>query len=82
MPTVVQIDTTQTRQRFGTSFEQPGGTGSGVIYDRTGNTYFVLTNAHVIQNTESIRLTLHEGTEDLRRGCAWSERTATATSRC
>ena len=63
VPTVVQIDTTQTRQRFGTSFEQPGGTGSGVIYDRTGNTYFVLTNAHVIQNTESIRLTLQDRTE-------------------
>ena len=63
VPTVVQIDTTQTRQRFGTSFEQPSGTGSGVIYDRTGNTYFVLTNAHVIQNTDSILLTLHDGTE-------------------
>ena len=63
VPTVVQIDTTQTRQRFGSSFEQPSGTGSGVIYDRTGNTYFVLTNAHVIQNTDGIRLTLHDGTE-------------------
>ncbi len=63
VPIVVQIDTTQTRQRFGSSFEQPGGTGSGVIYNRTGNTYFVLTNAHVIRNTNSIRLTLHDGTE-------------------
>ncbi len=63
VPTVVQIDTTQTRQRFGSSFEQPSGTGSGVIYDRTGNTYFVLTNAHVIQNTDGIRLILHDGTE-------------------
>ena len=63
VPTVVQIDTTQTRQRFGSAFEQPSGTGSGVIYDRTGNTYFVLTNAHVIQNTDGIRLTLHDGTE-------------------
>ena len=63
VPTVVQIDTTQTRNRFGRSFEQPGGTGSGVIYERNGNTYFVLTNAHVIQNTESISLTLHDGTE-------------------
>ncbi len=63
VPTVVQIDTTQTRNRFGRSSEQPGGTGSGVIYERNGNTYFVLTNAHVIQNTESISLTLHDGTE-------------------
>ena len=63
VPTVVQIDTTQTRPRFGSTFEQPSGTGSGVIYDRTGNTYFVLTNAHVIQNTDGIRLTLHDGTE-------------------
>ena len=63
VPTVVQIDTTQTRNRFGRWSEQPGGTGSGVIYERNGNTYFVLTNAHVIQNTESISLTLHDGTE-------------------
>ena len=34
-----------------------------MIYDRVGNNYFVLTNAHVIQNTNSIRLTLHDGNE-------------------
>lgn len=65
VPTVVRIDTATTvpSRRFGRSFEQPGGTGSGVIYDREGKTYYVLTNAHVIQNTNNIRLTLHEGTE-------------------
>ncbi len=62
---VVQIDTTTTvtSRRYGRSFDQPGGTGSGVIYDSEGETYYVLTNAHVIQNTDNIRITLHAGTE-------------------
>lgn len=65
VPTVVQIDTTRmvTSRRSGRSFEQPGGTGSGVIYDREGNYYYVLTNAHVIHNTDGIQLTLYDGTE-------------------
>lgn len=64
VPTVVQIDTNRTAaNRRGFQFEQPGGTGSGVIYDRTRNSYYVLTNAHVIVNTDDIRLTLHDGME-------------------
>ena len=65
VPTVVQIDTAHTAATVTSrrSFEQPGGTGSGVIYDRDGNDYYALTNAHVIRNTDSIRLTLHDGIE-------------------
>ena len=64
VPTVVQIDTNRIARSFrGFEFEQPGGTGSGVIYDRRGNTYYVLTNSHVIRNTDTIRLTLHDGAE-------------------
>ncbi len=64
VPTVVQIDTNRTASiPRGFQFEQPGGTGSGVIYDRNRNTYYVLTNGHVILSTDNIRLTLHDGTE-------------------
>ena len=64
VPTVVQIDTNRTAaNRRGFQFEQPGGTGSGVIYDRERTTYYVLTNAHVIVNNDDIRLTLHDGME-------------------
>lgn len=63
VPTVVQIDTRIARSFRGLQIEQPGGTGSGVIYDRRGATYYVLTNSHVIRNTDTIRLTLHDGIE-------------------
>ncbi len=72
LPVVVKIDTTVTpgsRGRFGLSprsvpspeFGQPGGTGSGVIVRRDGKRYYVLTNSHVIANTESIQVTLDDG---------------------
>ena len=63
VPTVVQIDTRIESSFRGFQIEQPGGTGSGVIYDRRGTTYYVLTNSHVIRNTDTIRLTLHDGIE-------------------
>jgi Do/DeqQ family serine protease len=70
MPVVVKIDTTVpagSRRRFGRSrqpvpeFGQPGGTGSGIIVSRTGTLYYVLTNNHVIANTDSIEVTLDDG---------------------
>ena len=70
MPTVVKIDTTMaagSRRRFSTSplpapeFARPGGTGSGIIVGQRGNSYYVLTNNHVITNAESIELTLDDG---------------------
>ena len=73
LPVVVKIDTTtvvrsRSRGLFSApgqprEFEQPGGTGSGVIVSRDGNDYFVLTNNHVIENTSSITLTLDDGQE-------------------
>ena len=73
LPVVVKIDTTtvvrgRSRGLFSSpgqprEFEQPGGTGSGVIVSRDGGDYFVLTNNHVIENTSSITLTLDDGQE-------------------
>jgi Do/DeqQ family serine protease len=74
LPVVVKIDTTTVitqrrgRSRFSApgqprQFEQPGGTGSGVIVSRAGNEYFVLTNNHVIENTTAINITLDDGSE-------------------
>ena len=70
MPVVVKIDTTVPAgsvQRFRRSpqpppeFGQPGGTGSGIIVSNSGPLYYVLTNNHVIANSESITVTLDDG---------------------
>ena len=72
LPVVVKIDTTtmvNSRRRFRFSpqpsppreFEQPGGTGSGVIVSQADDLYYVLTNNHVIENTNSIQVTLDDG---------------------
>ena len=73
MPVVVQINTTRTvsRRQFSFSpnqtqprpFEQPGGTGSGIIVNSEGGRYFVLTNNHVIENRDNILVTLDDGEE-------------------
>ena len=72
MPVVVKIDTTLpagSARRFRRSpqplpeFGQPGGTGSGIIVSNTGALYYVLTNNHVIANTDGISITLDDGRE-------------------
>jgi Do/DeqQ family serine protease len=42
--------------------------GSGFIFMRKGNTYFVMTNNHVIKGMDKIRITLYDGTviEDVK----------------
>ena len=70
MPVVVKIDTTvpaDSARRFGRSpqappeFGQPGGTGSGIIVSNSGPLYYILTNNHVIADSESITVTLDDG---------------------
>ena len=70
MPVVVKIDTTMPAgsvRRFGRSprpqpeFGQPGGTGSGIVVSHSGPRYYVLTNNHVIADSESITVTLDDG---------------------
>ena len=70
-PVVVQINTTTTvsRRQFSFApnqtqprpFEQPGGTGSGIIVSTEAGRYFVLTNNHVIENRNNIVVTLDDG---------------------
>jgi Do/DeqQ family serine protease len=43
------------------SFER-SSLGSGFIFMRKGNTYFVMTNNHVIKGMDKIRITLYDGT--------------------
>lgn len=40
-----------------------GGLGSGVIVANDANTYYVLTNSHVVKSSEDITVTLHDGRE-------------------
>jgi Do/DeqQ family serine protease len=49
------------------SFER-SSLGSGFIFMRKGNTYFVMTNNHVIKGMDEIRITLYDGTviEDVK----------------
>ncbi|MFZ8825803.1 MAG: Do family serine endopeptidase [Candidatus Caldipriscus sp.] len=49
------------------SFER-SSLGSGFIFMRKGNTYFVMTNNHVIKGMDRIRITLYDGTviEDVK----------------
>jgi S1-C subfamily serine protease len=58
-PSVVYITTLQ-NNRFLFNLEQiPSGTGSGFIWDDDGH---IVTNAHVIQNANSAKVTLSDGT--------------------
>lgn len=41
---------------------QESGTGSGVIFKKTGKDAFIVTNNHVIENADTIEVSLAEGT--------------------
>ena len=36
------------------------GLGSGVVYQKNGNTYYIITNNHVIEGADSIKVTINE----------------------
>ncbi|WP_062351066.1 S1C family serine protease [Bacillus kwashiorkori] len=42
---------------------QEAGTGSGVIYKKVGDTAFVVTNHHVVENADKLEVTLADGTK-------------------
>ncbi|WP_133580948.1 S1C family serine protease [Aureibacillus halotolerans] len=42
--------------------EMEAGTGSGVIYKKDGNTAYVVTNYHVIQQASEVEISLYDGT--------------------
>lgn len=43
--------------------EEAAGTGSGVIYKKTGNEAFVVTNHHVVEGATKLEVTLSDGTK-------------------
>lgn len=47
---------------FWSQSPQEAGTGSGVIYKKTGDTAFVVTNTHVVEGANQIEVTLNDGT--------------------
>ena len=56
-PVVVQITTRQASLRVG-SQPIPSGVGTGIILDETGH---ILTNRHVVEGTQRVIVTLHNG---------------------
>ncbi|MDN7242009.1 trypsin-like peptidase domain-containing protein [Planococcus sp. N028] len=42
---------------------QEAGTGSGVIYKKEGDSAFIVTNNHVVEGAQDVRVTLADGTQ-------------------
>ncbi|TWT16045.1 S1C family serine protease [Planomicrobium sp. CPCC 101079] len=42
---------------------QEAGTGSGVIYKQEGDSAYIVTNNHVVEGAEEVKVTLSDGTE-------------------
>lgn len=61
-PSVVAITSTVEVQDYFRSFESQGS-GSGVIYDMTDETIFMITNHHVIEDAKTVTVEFFEGTK-------------------
>lgn len=61
-PAVVGIENIQSEATFWDQESSDAGTGSGVIYKKTDNRAFVVTNHHVIQGADQIEVILSDGT--------------------
>jgi S1-C subfamily serine protease len=58
-PATVQVSSRQVQlDQFNRAFEVPAGVGTGIIYKREG---FILTNNHVIENAQTITVSLADG---------------------
>lgn len=64
-PAVVGVTNLQTAQSYmQTSAElQAAGTGSGVVYKKSGDYAYIVTNHHVVNGAEEVQITLSDGTE-------------------
>ncbi len=60
-PAVVGIENIQSEATFWDQESSDAGTGSGVIYKKTDNRAFVVTNHHVIQGADQIEVILSDG---------------------
>ncbi len=58
IPTVVRIDVTRTAQTGGSAASQTLSFGSGVIIEKINIFYYILTNEHVIKDSQSVTVTL------------------------
>ncbi len=47
--------------RNGNSQSKESGTGSGVVFKKTGNTAYIVTNNHVIENANEVEISFHNG---------------------
>ncbi|WP_341200885.1 S1C family serine protease [Planomicrobium okeanokoites] len=47
----------------GSGEPQAAGTGSGVIYKKEGDAAYIVTNNHVVEGAEQVKVTLSDGTE-------------------
>ncbi|WP_102272959.1 S1C family serine protease [Cytobacillus massiliigabonensis] len=51
----------QQTNRFNQTSAVGGGTGSGVIFKKTSDAAYIVTNNHVIENANEIEVSLHDG---------------------
>lgn len=62
---VVGITNIQTVQDFwsSTTSTQEAGTGSGVLYKKEGDKAYIVTNHHVVENSEQLEISFDDGTK-------------------
>ncbi|MDV6378800.1 trypsin-like peptidase domain-containing protein [Sporosarcina sp. GW1-11] len=62
---VVGITNIQTVQDFwsSTTSTQEAGSGSGVVYKKVGDKAYIVTNHHVVENSEELEVTFDDGTK-------------------
>lgn len=76
---VVGVTNIQSRQSFwfdSADEEEEAGSGSGVIYKKSGDKAYIVTNHHVIDGAQSIEVTLSDGTKlpaTLRGSDVWTD---------
>ncbi|KAB7707601.1 PDZ domain-containing protein [Bacillus aerolatus] len=74
--TVVGITNIQSGSFWEEESAQPAGTGSGVIYKKSGDKAYIVTNYHVIEGAQQLEVTLADGTKvpaKMRGGDIWTD---------
>ncbi|MBS4204312.1 S1C family serine protease [Lederbergia citrea] len=73
---VVGITNIQTSSFWSTGQSQEAGVGSGVIYKKAGDTVYIVTNHHVVEDANQLEVTLPDGTKvaaKLRGSDVWTD---------
>ncbi|WP_100332664.1 S1C family serine protease [Bacillus xiapuensis] len=74
--TVVGITNIQSGSFWEGEAAQPAGTGSGVIYKKTGDKAYIVTNYHVVEGAQQLEVSLADGTKipaKVRGGDMWTD---------